>query len=76
MNGPGRFGPPDPRDQGNPFGSPIGGRIMYPDTNGDLHSSLNEALDANLRIEDSIGRGLTGGCGQDSSNLPKDSREG
>lgn len=71
--GPGPFGPPDPR--GDPFGMQIGNRRMYPDTNGDLHGSLDEALNANLRIENSIGRGLTGGCGQDPSNLPKDPQQ-
>lgn len=64
---------------GNSFGPPIptggirvGNRILYPDLNGDLHSTPGETINANQRIEDSIGRGLTGGCGQDPSKVTGD----
>lgn len=61
--------PPDPRNL--PEGARIvGGRVLYPDMNGELHNSPQEAINSNQRVESDYSRGASGGCGQDSLNIP------
>lgn len=61
--------PPDPRNL--PDGARIvGGHVVYPDINGDLHRSAEEAIKSNQRVESDYSRGASGGCGQDPSSIP------
>jgi len=71
MNG-GPFGPPGP-GPGNPIppgGIRAGDRTMYPGLDGYLHPRPNDAINENQRIEGDFSRGASGGCNQDSRNIP------
>lgn len=50
-------------------GIEVGKRIMYPDLGGDLHSTPEEALKANQRLEVERSRGASGGCNQDPDRI-------
>lgn len=42
----------------------------YPDSQGWLHPTPEEAIRENQRTESDYGRGNTGGCTQDPANVP------
>lgn len=49
----------------------VGNTTYYIDSEGFLHSTPQEAVEANLQIESVQGQYVTGGnCGQDPSNIP------
>lgn len=51
----------------------VGNTTYYQDANGYLHSTPQEAVDANLSIESVNGQYVTGGnCGQSSDNIKND----
>lgn len=58
-----RFGPP-------PGAIPAGNGFRYPDLRGDLHSSPQEAINANQGMEGDMSRGVSGGCSQDPGSIP------
>jgi len=69
---------PDPKDlkgtstQGPYPGVPaiqVGGRWMYPDSNGVLHPTPQGMISLNQSLEPDQSRGGSGGCGQDVSNM-------
>ena len=66
----------DPKgSKGSPFGSgfpsiPVGNRVMFPDSQGGLHSTPGGAISENMRVEVDQSRGTSGGCGQSPANVP------
>lgn len=48
----------------------VGGRTMYPDSQGMLHPTPGEAIGENQRVESDQSRGASGGCNQDASKVP------
>ncbi len=72
MDGPFGSSPFDPMPPG---GIPVGGRVRYPDQQGDLHQTPGDAIEANQRIESDYSRGASGGCSQDPGWVP-DPRNG
>lgn len=52
----------------------VGNRIMYPDSQRNLHSTPSEAISENQRTESDQSRGASGGCGQDSDRAPGGSK--
>jgi len=69
MSGPN--GLPDPTGQQIPQGDiPVGGRIMYPDLQGNLHNTPGGAINSNQGIESDYSRGGSGGCNQDADRVP------
>ena len=62
---------PDPPDRPVPPGAvPAGEGYMYPDMQGDLHKTPEEAINANQRFERDYSRGASGGCSQDPFDFP------
>lgn len=48
----------------------VGGRTMYPDNQGFLHSTPSGAVSEDMRTETDMSRGASGGCGQDPDQVP------
>lgn len=48
----------------------VGGRTMYPDNQGMLHTTPGGAVSEDMRTEGDMSRGASGGCGQDADNVP------
>jgi len=44
--------------------------VLYPDSQGWLHRTPQEAIRENQRQEDSFSRGSSGGCPQDPDQVP------
>lgn len=51
----------------------VGGRTMYPDSHGGLHTTPSGAVAESQRTESDDSRGASGGCNQDPGNVPSDS---
>lgn len=66
FGGGGFGGNPSRKPLGGGFPSiQVGGRTMYPDIQGELHTTPAEAILANQRLEPDFSRGASGGCNQD-----------
>jgi hypothetical protein len=62
----------DPKKESPDGGYPsiqIGKYTMYPDIQGFLRPTVEEAIRANQRLEHEFSKGLIGGCSQDPSNV-------
>ena len=51
-------------------GIQVGNTVMYPDLQGNLHPTANDAINSNQRVESDYSRGGSGGCNQDADRIP------
>jgi|GEM_PF-2431616 hypothetical protein len=67
------YGPGDKKDKYDGYPSiEVGGRTMYPDITGGLHTTPSEAIYENMRREGDFSRGTSGGCHQDPDRIARD----
>jgi len=45
--------------------------VVYPDSNGVVYTTLQSSIESNQAIEGDASRGGSGGCTQDSSQVPE-----
>ncbi len=51
----------------------VGNTVMYPDNQGNLHTTPQGAISENMRTESDYSRGAAGGCSQDPAKVPVNS---
>lgn len=51
-------------------GIPVGNRVMFPDSLGNLHATPGQAINSNMNVERDLSRGVSGGCSQDPAKVP------
>lgn len=56
-------------------GIPVGNSIGFPDSEGWIHPTPGDAINANQCNEDQQSRGASGGCPQDSSQVPNTNKK-
>jgi hypothetical protein len=62
--------PRNPEPKLPPGAVRVGNTVGYPDQQGVIHSTPGGAIESNQGSEGGMSRGASGGCPQDSDNVP------